>query len=66
MIRELTLSEVEDVSGGDAMNTPISWVSTVGGVASGMFSGGVRGAIGGGLAGFAVGALMGAIYSMAS
>ena len=66
MIRELTLSEVEDVSGGDAMNTSISWVSTVGGVASGMFSGGVRGAIGGGLAGFAVGALMGAIYSMAS
>lgn len=66
MIRELTISEVEGVSGGDAMNTSINWVSGVGGVATGMATGGVRGAIGGGVAGFAVGALIGAIYSMAS
>lgn len=32
MIRELTISEVEDVSGGDAMDHSINWASTVGGL----------------------------------
>ena len=66
MIRELTISEVEDVSGGDAMDHSINWASTVGGIAAGAFTGGLRGAAMGGLAGFAVGALLGGIYSMAS
>ena len=65
-MRLLTMDELDQVSGGDAMDTATSWAGTTMGAMTGAFYGGLRGLAYGGLAGFAIGAALGGVYSLAS
>ncbi len=70
MIRELTINEMEEVSGGDVgglvMGVAAGWVTAVSGVGTWMLVGGVRGSLVGGAVGFAVGSAIGVGYYFAS
>ena len=63
MIRELTINEMEEVSGGDVgglvMGVAAGWTSMVAGVGTSMLVGGVRGGLVGGAVGFAEGSAEG-------
>ena len=50
-MRVLTMDELDQVSGGDAMDTATSWAGTTMGAMTGAFYGGLRGLAYGGLAG---------------
>ena len=65
-MRVLTMDELDQVSGGDAMDSATSWAGTTMGAMTGAFYGGLRGLAYGGLAGFAIGAALGGAYSLAS
>lgn len=67
MIRELTVDEVNNVSGGDAMNHVFSWTGSVaGGLAGYTLANGLRGAAMGGLVGFGLGVTFGGLYYLAT
>ena len=67
MIRELTVDEVNNVSGGNAMNHVFGWTGSVaGGLAAYTFGHGLRGAAMGGLVGFGLGVTFGGLYYLAT
>ena len=70
MIRELTINEMEEVSGGDVgglvMGVASGWVTAVSGVGTSMLVGGVRGSLVGSAVDFAVGSAIGVGYYFAS
>ena len=66
LMRELTLDELDQVAGGDAMDAATSWAGTTMGAMTGAFYGGLRGLAFGGFAGFAIGAALGGAYSLVS
>jgi hypothetical protein len=70
MIRELTINEVDEVSGDDVgglvMGIAGGWASTVSGFGTAALVGGVRGGLVGGAVGFGVGVAIGVGYYFAA
>ncbi|GHD22078.1 hypothetical protein GCM10007052_33410 [Halioglobus japonicus] len=64
--RELTLSEIERISGAGPMELATGWAGTAMGALSGGLTGGLRGLAIGGVGGFALGLAMGTAYSLAT